>query len=135
MPLTVTILTPGRCLIDDQECHQVELPGAAGMFGVLPDHTPLVTPLAVGELRLLGPDGVVTRRFAIAEGFTEVTPAKVTVTARAAEAAEEIDVDRAKAARGRAQGRLSRRTREIDVARAEAALARATNRLRIASAN
>jgi len=134
MPITVTILTPDRCLLDGETCHQVELPGAGGTFGVLPDHTPLVTPLAVGELRVLGPDGAVTRRFAIARGFTEVTREQVTVTAQAAEAAEEIDVDRAKAARGRAEKRLRRRAEDVDVARAEAAMARALNRLRVASA-
>ena len=132
MPLSITILTPSRCLLDNEACHQAELPGDEGRFGVLADHTPLVTPLAIGEIRLLDASGNVAQRLAVAGGFAEVTPQAIRVTAHAAEADNEIDTDRASAAKARAEKRLRARTEDIDVARAEAALARALNRLRVA---
>ena len=135
MPLTLTILTPDRKILADQSCHQVELPGLGGIFGVLAGHTPLVTPLAIGEIRTLSGESAVERRFAVANGFVEVTPEKVTVTAQAAEAADQIDVARAEAAIRRAEKRLRQQHQEdIDAARAQAALARALNRLKLAEA-
>lgn len=134
MPISVTILTPDRSLLSNEACHQVELPGAEGTFGVLEGHSPLVTPLAIGEIRLLAADGSVKQRIAAAGGFVEVTPEKVTVTAHAAEPAHEIDVERAKAAKSRARRRLKKPGEDIDVERAEAALARALNRIEVASA-
>lgn len=133
MPVSVTILTPDRSVLADESCHEVELPGTGGIFGILENHTPLVSPLAVGEVRLLSSPGKVAERIAVAGGFVEVTSDKVMVTAHAAERAGEIDVERAQAARRRAEQRLTSQREDIDMARARAALARATNRLHIAS--
>ncbi len=136
MPLTLTILTPDERLFEDKPSHQVELPGAMGTFGVLEGHSSLATPLGLGEIRIYASAGETPdRRVAVAEGFAEITPERVVVTARAAERAEDIDVGRARAARDRAQKRLGpNRTDEVNVDRARAALARATNRLRVAEA-
>jgi F-type H+-transporting ATPase subunit epsilon len=132
MPVLLTILTPDRTLVEGRECHEIELPGAGGTMGILEDHTPLVTPLGIGEVRLLGPDGSVTETIAVAGGLAEVTPETVAVTARAAEPADEIDVSRAEDSKRRAEQRLHRNREDVDEARAEASLARALNRLRIA---
>jgi len=69
---------------------------------------------------------------AVSRGFLEVRPEKVTVLAEAAELAEEIDVERAKAAKERAERRLAESSPDIDRARAEYALRRAENRLNVA---
>ena len=132
MPITVTILTPDRSLLEAEECREVELPGAGGRLGVLEGHTPLVTPLGIGEIRLYQSGPAPSRRIAAAGGFVEVTPEKVLVTARAAELADDIDADRARAAKRRAEQRLRKRGPDLDVERAEAALARALNRIRVA---
>ncbi len=131
MPLNVTILTPGRCLLKETPCRQVELPVAGGRIGVLENHTPLVTPLEVGEIRILPAEGETVQYLAISSGMAEVTPERVLITVHAAESAEEIDVARAQAARERAEKRLRERA-NLDIDRAELAMARAANRLRVA---
>jgi len=134
MPVQVTIFTPSHCLLDHQECRQVELPGAGGTFGVLEDHTALVAALAVGQIRLLDAQGSLVYHIAVTEGMAEVANDHVLVTAHAAEKAEEIDLPRAQAARKRAERRLHHRS-DINIERAELALARALNRIRVAKSH
>lgn len=132
MPVLLTILTPDRTLVEGRECHEIELPGIGGTMGILEDHTPLVTPLGIGEVRLLDPDGSVTERIAVAGGLAEITPETVALTARAAEPAHEINVSRAEDSKRRAKQRLRHHQKDMDAARAKASLARALNRLHIA---
>ena len=80
-------------------------PAPKGYFGVLPGHTPLLASLAVGELWYR--KGQEKTYLSIAFGFAEVLPDRVTILAQLAERAEEIDVDRAEAARKRAEERLA----------------------------
>ena len=105
-----------------------------GEFSVLPGHIEAVMPLEIEAVRLLGtPDGEV--EVAVHRGLMEVTPDSVLILAEAAELPDEIDVERARAAKGRAERRLEEaatgRT-DIDTVRAEAALKRALLRLRLA---
>src|SRR3954469_9657900 len=102
--LTLEIVTPDRALVA-APVDEVELPGSQGYFGVLPGHTPLLATLKVGELwyRI----GSTTQYMAIAFGFVEVLPDRVTVLAQIAEKAEEIDVARAEAAKRRAEERVA----------------------------
>ena len=108
-------------------------PGTEGYFGVLPRHAPMVASLGIGEIKVELAEKEKRRRFAASEGFLEVTPQKVTVIAEAAEDWQEIDVQRAEAAKDRALKRISEGRERWDIARAQAALARALNRLRVAS--
>ena len=89
-----------------------------------------MTSLAIGEVdvRQSGKD----RPMAISGGFIEVQPDHTVILAQTAEFAESIDVERANAARQRAEERLRARKADLDEGRARAALARATNRIRIA---
>ena len=98
--LTLEIVTPERSLVS-QLVDEVQLPGSEGYFGVLPGHTPLLTTLQVGELwyRI----GQEQQHLAVAFGFAEVLPERVTVLAQIAEKPEDIDVPRAEAARKRAE--------------------------------
>ncbi len=127
--LMLEIVTPDRSLVTAQ-VDEVQLPGAEGYFGVLPGHTPLLAALQVGELwyRI----GRETHHVAVAFGFVEVLPDRVTVLAQIAERADEIDVVRAQAAKRRAEERLAARTPDVDPDRARIAFLKSLVRLDVA---
>jgi|Deesub1362A_J573_1020465.scaffolds.fasta_scaffold02285_1 F-type H+-transporting ATPase subunit epsilon len=128
--ILLEVVTPDKLLIS-KEVDVVVATSVDGEFGVLYGHVPFLASLDIGELRFR--DGDQTEYAAIAGGFAEVTGEKITILAEAAELAREIDVDRAKRARERAEQRLARaQQEEIDYARAEAALKRALLRMRVA---
>jgi len=104
-------------------------PGMEGQLGILPHHAPLMTILQAGELIVRR--GGEEDTLAISGGFLEVRPDRVIILADQAERAEEIDIDRAEAAKKRAEERLSKKV-EIDTARVEASLRRAIARLTVA---
>lgn len=129
--LTLEIVTPERALVR-AEVDEVQIPGAEGYFGVLPGHTSLVATLSVGELWYR--QGQEKQYLAIAFGFAEVLPDRVTILAQTAERAEEIDLARAEAARKRAESRIGTRTApEMDFERARLALLKSLIRLQVAS--
>jgi F-type H+-transporting ATPase subunit epsilon len=129
--LTLEIVTPDRSLVNEQ-VDEVQLPGADGYFGVLPGHTPFLTTLQVGELWYRV--GQEKHYLAIAFGFAEVLPDRVTVLAQIAERAQEIDVARAEAARKRAEERIARGPQgEHDFERARIAMMKSLIRLQVAS--
>lgn len=126
------VITPERVAYSGQ-VSSLQAPGSEGSFGVLAGHVPLLTALQIGKLRFVEESGGEVQ-MAISGGFAEVGRTQVAVLAETAERIEEIDVERAAAARRRAEERLARRREEqVDVTRAEAALARAVNRIRIGS--
>jgi len=104
--------------------------GTEGQMTVLPKHAPLITMLAPGEL-VIRKDGD-EQYMVISGGFMEVMPEKVIVLADACERCDEIDLERAAAAKQRAEERLKSITSDIDQSRAEAALRRSLARLRVA---
>jgi F-type H+-transporting ATPase subunit epsilon len=128
--LELQIVTPDRMIVHEQ-VDEVEVPGAEGYFGVLPGHTPLLASLSVGELWYR--KGQEKTYLSIAFGFAEVLPDRVTILARLAERAEEIDLERAEAARKRAEERLTRQTSDIDYGRARTSLMKALVRLQVSS--
>jgi F-type H+-transporting ATPase subunit epsilon len=131
MPIKLEIVTVERLLYSG-EVDMVVAPGADGVMGILPHHAPLLTSLKFGEL-VVRKAGEEDLAFAIGGGFMEVQPDKVTVLADAAERAEEINVDRATAARDRAKERLEAGNLSMDeILKAELALQRAITRLKVA---
>src|SRR5688572_32367176 len=128
--IALEIVTPDRSLIRE-DVDEIQVPGSEGYLGVLPGHTPLLSTLAVGELwyRI----GSEKHYLAIAGGFVEVLPDRVTILAQIAERAQEIDVARAEAAKKRAEERLARPTVEMDAERARVALLRSLIRLQVAA--
>jgi F-type H+-transporting ATPase subunit epsilon len=131
--LTLEIVTPERALVTAQ-VDEVQLPGAEGYFGVLPGHTPMLATLQVGELWYRV--GQEKHYLAIAFGFVEVLPERVTVLASIAERPEDIDVARAEAAKKRAEERLAAPAtapRELDFERARMAMVKSLIRLQVAS--
>jgi F-type H+-transporting ATPase subunit epsilon len=128
--LTLDVVTPERRLVS-QQVDEVQLPGAEGYFGVLPGHTPLLATLQVGELWYRV--GQEKHYLAVAFGFAEVLPDRVTVLAQLAERPEDIDVPRAEAARKRAEERISKPQTDIDFERARIALMKSLIRLQVAA--
>jgi F-type H+-transporting ATPase subunit epsilon len=127
--IDLQIVTPDRLIVNEQ-VDEVEVPGSEGYFGVLPGHTPMLASLAVGELWYR--KGQEKFYLSIAFGFAEVLPDRVTILARLAERAEEIDVERADTARKRAEQRLAQPKVDIDYERARIALQKSLARLQVA---
>jgi F-type H+-transporting ATPase subunit epsilon len=128
--LQLQIVSADRSLVNEQ-VDEVEIPGADGYFGVLPGHTPLLALLSAGELWYR--QGQEKHYLAIAFGFAEVLPDRVTILAQVAERADEIDVARAEAARKRVEQRMTAPPPDIDWERARVALMKALVRLQVAS--
>jgi F-type H+-transporting ATPase subunit epsilon len=124
------IVTPRRVVFKG-DVTSFSAPGTIGGFQVLYNHAPLLSSLQVGEVRLVPGEGP-EQRFATSGGFVEVKENHVVMLGETVERADEIDVERAKAAQGRAQKRLAEKRSDIDFERASVALARALNRLKIA---
>jgi F-type H+-transporting ATPase subunit epsilon len=129
MPLKLDIVTVER-QVYSQDVDMVIAPGIEGQLGILPRHAPLLAALTYGELRVKR--GAEEESFAIGGGFMEVQPDRVIVLADTAERAEEIDLERAEAARRRAEERLKAQAENrIDFVRAEAALRRSLIRIKV----
>jgi F-type H+-transporting ATPase subunit epsilon len=129
--IALEIVTPDRPIVNEQ-VDEVELPGSEGYFGVLPGHTPLLATLQVGELWYR--KGAEKFYLAIAFGFVEVLPDRVTVLAQLAERAQDIDVARAEAAKKRAEERIARpQASDMDFERARIAMMKSLIRLQVAS--
>jgi F-type H+-transporting ATPase subunit epsilon len=122
------IVTAERVVFSD-EVDLVVAPGVQGELGILPHHAPLMTMLLPGELRVK--KGGEEAYMAISGGFLEVRPDRIIILADAAERAEEIDIERAEAAKKRAEERLKHPVPEVDTSRAEASLRRAIARIQV----
>lgn len=130
MPLQVEIVTAEQVIYSEDGVDQVVAPGSDGEFTVLPQHAEFVTTLRPGELRIT--KGGEIEDLAITGGFLEVRDDRIVVLADAAERIEEIDIERAEAARLRAQEALQEKQGLADLAMTQAALQRALMRLRVA---
>jgi F-type H+-transporting ATPase subunit epsilon len=128
--IELQIVTPDRGLVREH-VDEVEIPGSQGYFGVLPGHTPMLAELAVGELWYR--QGQEKTYLAIAYGFAEVLPDRVTVLAQIAEKADEIDPARAEEAKKRAEARLREAARDVDYDRARLSLQKSLARLQVVS--
>jgi F-type H+-transporting ATPase subunit epsilon len=124
------IASADRSLVNET-VDEVQVPGSEGYFGVLPGHTPLLATLGAGELWYR--QGQEKHYMAMAFGFAEVQPDRVTILAEIAEHAEEIDPARAEAAKKRAEERLARAVVDMDAERARIALLKSLIRLQVAT--
>lgn len=129
--LRLELVTPERQVAHEQ-VDEVQLPGIHGYLGILPGHAPLITELGLGELSYR--KGKEVFYLSVMRGYAEVLGDRVIVLAEKAETAEEIDMERARAARDRAQKRLERGgDPDVDWVRATFALERAVLRLQVAA--
>jgi len=127
-PIELTVVTPERSVVHDF-VDELEIPGADGYFGVLPGHAPLFSELKIGQVSYR--KGSQWTFLSVAWGFVEVLPDKVRILAETAERAHEIDVDRARKAKERAERTLVRNADDIDYDQALVALERAMVRLQV----
>jgi F-type H+-transporting ATPase subunit epsilon len=128
--ILLEVVTPERQLIHER-VDGVQLRGRDGYLGVLPRHAPLITELGSGLMSVR--QGAETHVLTIFRGWAEVLGDRIIVLAEAGERAEEIDVERASAARDRAQKRLANpKDPDLDWTRATLALQRALIRLQAA---
>jgi F-type H+-transporting ATPase subunit epsilon len=123
------IVTPRKIDYSD-DVKSFTAPGAEGSFQILPRHAAFITTLQIGKVKFVTKEGV-EKVYATSGGVVEVADNKISMLAETIEAKEDIDTERAQAAKDRAEKKLESATgSEIEIARA--ALFRAINRLRVA---
>ena len=128
--MNLEIVTPYKKVVNT-EVDEVTATGKVGEFGVLPGHAPFLTSLRIGELAYKN-NGVV-EHMALNWGYFEIKDDKIIVLVETAETSEEIDLERAKAALGRAEEALKKLTPEDKQFKIyEAALERALIRMQVA---
>ena len=129
--IELEVVTPQR-LVLHEDVKSLEMPGKDGYLGILPGHAPLITELGIGVLtyRTNGEAHFLT----VMQGYAEVLPDRVIVLAEISERANEIDVERSRAAMQKAQAELSRAgSPDVDWQQANVRLERALVRLQVAS--
>lgn len=128
MPIQCDIVTQERSVFSG-EADYVSLPGSEGRMGILPKHSAMLTALSFGEVMVRS--GGEEQFFAVGGGYAEIQPDSVVILADSAEQAEEIDLERAEAARARAARAMSEGVREdpMRYAQIEAQLRRAQVRI------
>jgi F-type H+-transporting ATPase subunit epsilon len=126
--LRLEIVTPYGLVFSD-DVDEFTAVGSEGEFGVLSGHAPFLTTLRTGMLTYKKDAEV--GYFFVSGGYAEVGPDRTTILADSSERAEDIDIERARAAMKRAEERLKQMER-IDFARATAAIERAAIRVQVA---
>jgi len=129
--IDLEIVTPERKILA-VKASEVVVPGIEGYFGVLPGHAPFLTRIGVGEISYKDATG--THYLAAAEGFVEVLPNRVAILARICEEAREIDVERAREAKRRAEETMKQAAKlsDQDMLMVELSMKRALTRLLVA---
>lgn len=123
---TLRIISPDAPFFEG-DCEFLEFTTTEGDIGVYAQHIPLTCILEPCVMTIHCPDGA--KKAAVMGGFAEIQKTQVTVLAEDAQWPDEIDVERAKEAKKRAEDRLGRHAEGLDMMRAEAALKRAVARL------
>jgi F-type H+-transporting ATPase subunit epsilon len=124
--MLLEIVTPER-KVYEKEVEMLVVKGTEGELGILPNHVPLVTPLKIAPVKVK--IGNKEEFIAVHGGFLEVRKDKAVILAESAELPKDIDLERARAAKERAERRINEKQADIDFRRAEIALQKALNRL------
>ena len=127
--MKVEVITPERIFYQG-EATMMELNTTEGEIGVYANHIPMTMIVAPGILTITESDGT-KKKAALMKGFLEITETSMSILAEVAEWPEDIDKNRAKEARQRAEKRLATKEAGLDIARAELALKRALIREKI----
>lgn len=127
--ISVDIITPER-VVYSGDIEMAIVPALDGFLGILPGHAPLITGLKIGIIKVKKDGDELS--ISTSGGIMEVQPEKIKLVVNTAELPEEIDVERAKSAKERAEERLTAGSKKIDETRAKAALQRAISRLQAA---
>lgn len=129
MTIHVDVVSADREIYSGKS-EMVIAPAEDGEVGIMPGHSPLVTRLTPGEVRVQH-EGKDEEVLFVSGGFLEVQPSVVTILADTAERAPDIDAAEAEAAKRRAEQALEEQTSDMELARAKAELMEATARLRV----
>jgi F-type H+-transporting ATPase subunit epsilon len=126
--LTLEIVTPEKKTFSE-EVEMVTLPGVEGEMGIFPNHIPLLTQIASGEVvaRRGGQDTLL----AVGEGFVEITDSRVAIMTDMAIREEDIDLAKAEEARKRAEERLQEKLSDEEEATTRAALLHSLAQLKV----
>jgi len=131
--LNLEIVTPFGILLNSKII-SCTVPGTRGEFQVLQHHAALMSTVEIGSVKVEYTDAK-SAKIAVSGGFCEVKNDRVKIMVESAESADHIDTERAKAAKRRAEERLSSKSADIDYDRAKLAMVRALNRLKVAGRN
>ena len=126
--LLLKIITPER-IFYEHEATMVEFNTTEGEIGIYPRHVPTTVVIAPGILTISEAEG--KREAALLAGFAQILPTGVTILTEDVEWPDEIDVERARSAKVRAEERLRHKSADVDVLRAETALHRAITRINV----
>lgn len=125
-PFKLQIITPEKTVFDG-ETEQIIVRTTVGDVGILNGHEPYCAAVAIGQMRIMI-DGTF-RRAATSGGIIKVSKEKTTVLVQTCEWSDEIDVERAEAAKSAAEARLQAAKNDKELLLAEAKLKRALNRI------
>lgn len=126
---SLEIITPDKIAYKD-DVEQIAIPAFDGEMGVLPGHIDYLTMLNPGEIRIKKNDEL--NLFAVSGGFAEIHPKNVVILCETAEAAEEINAERAELSELRAKEKLKAKEK-ADTAQIEAQIQIAAARLKVVS--
>ena len=128
--IKLKIISPERIVCED-EVDEIITDGTCGKFGILPDHVPFMSSVAIGVTKVIQ-DG--KEEFISTMGGTfQINNNEAILLTNGAELSGEIDVLRAQAAKERAEALLGSKAAELDAARAKMAIAKAMARLKAAN--
>lgn len=133
----VTIITPDGTVYDNDNATMVIMNTAGGQMGIMANHVPLVAALEISTVRIKHDEGT-AEVAAVNGGIIQFDGHQALIAADSAEMPEEIDVQRAEAAKKRSESQIEKAKREHnqdDLARAEVHLKRAINRLNTSKLN
>lgn len=125
--INLKITTPDKNFFQG-EVDMVILRAKSGEIGILPNHAPLVTVLDIGSIRIK--QGEDEKKAVLNEGFLKVSKNQVDIFTDSAEWPDEIDKERARRAKERAERRLAQKESSMDYERVNLALKRAINRIK-----
>jgi F-type H+-transporting ATPase subunit epsilon len=126
--LKLEIVTPEAKIFSD-DVDMVTLNGVEGEMGILPNHVPLMTQLAAGEI--VARKGADTIFLVVGDGFVQITGERVSVLTDMAINADNIDEAQAQEALRRAEARLAEKMSDEETARVQAAIVHAANQIRV----
>lgn len=126
--IDVKIITPTG-LYKECKAIQINARSVEGEFGLLSDHMPMVAMLAISRLELVEEN--TSHEYAISGGMLHFSNNVARILTDAIEGEEEIDIERARKAKDRAEKRLASQKTEINMRRAEIALEKAINRMNV----
>lgn len=101
MPIHIEVITQEKKIFDEPEADMIVVPAAEGEMGVLPNHAPVLTTLAFGDL--IVKKGDAEEHFAVYGGIVDIRPDKVVVLADMADTAADLDIAALEEARARAR--------------------------------